>query len=86
MAMFPIGSNFEGDFVIQLVAVDDEASMDEVAAACAVHSLGRRVAPRPQQLLRVRHHLTGELFPRDMKLKDAGLMPTETLDIIFADQ
>lgn len=86
MAMFPIGSNFEGDFVIQLVAVDDESSMDEVAQACAEHSLNRRVAPRPGKVLRVRRHTDGEVFPREMRLKDAGIMPTETLDVVFADQ
>ncbi len=47
MAVFPVSSNFEGDFVIQLVPVDTGNSMDEVAAACAVHSINRRVAPRP---------------------------------------
>ncbi|WP_199699158.1 toluene-4-monooxygenase system B family protein [Oleomonas cavernae] len=45
MALFPLSSNFEGDFVIQVVVVDDGATMDEVAAACAVHSVNRRVAP-----------------------------------------
>lgn len=86
MAMFPIGSNFEGDFVIQLVAVDDDSTMDQVAATCAEHSLNRRVAPRPDKILRVRRHADQEIFPRDMRLKDAGVMPTETLDVIFADQ
>jgi toluene monooxygenase system protein B len=83
--MFPISSNFEGDFVLLLVPVDTDNSMDEVAAACAVHSLERRVAPRPGKILRVRRHSTGEVYPRDMKLGQAGLMPTETIDIIFAD-
>ena len=37
MALFPLTSNFEGDFVLQLVAVDTDNTMDEVAAAAAVH-------------------------------------------------
>lgn len=85
MAMFPVSSNFEGDFLLQLVAVDDECTMDEVAAACAEHSIGRRVAARPGKILRVRRHRAAELFARDMKLKDAGLLPTETIDVVFAD-
>ena len=85
MAVFPVSSNFEGDFVIQLVPVDTENSMDEVAAACAVHSINRRVAPRPGKILRVRRHSDGTLFPRNMKLADAGLTPTETIDILFMD-
>ncbi len=85
MAMFPLGSNFEGDFVIQLVAVDDELTMDEVAAACAEHSVDRRVAHQPGKVMRVRQHSTGTIFPREMRLKDAGLMPTETIDVIYQD-
>jgi toluene monooxygenase system protein B len=85
MAIFPVSSNFEADFVIQLVPVDDECTMDEVAAACAVHSLNRRVAPRPGKILRVRRHSDGEMFPRTMRLKEAKLMPTETVDVIFSD-
>lgn len=85
MAVFPISSNFEGDFVVQLVVVDDSATMDEVAAACAHHSVNRRVAPRPGKVMRVRRHATGELYPRDMQLKATGLLPTETVDVIFSD-
>jgi len=86
MALFPISANFERDFVMHLVAVDTENTMDEVAAAAAEHSLNRRVRPQPDKVLRVRRHSDGELFPRDMKLGDANLMPAETVDIIFADE
>ncbi len=47
MALFPIVSNFERDFVLLLVPVDDQNTMDEVAAAAAHHSVGRRVARNP---------------------------------------
>ncbi len=47
MAPFPIVSNFERDFVLLLVPVDDQNTMDEVAAAAAHHSVGRRVARNP---------------------------------------
>ena len=83
MALFPIHSNFERDFVVQLVPVDTEDTMDEVAAKCAHHSVNRRVQPQPDKILRVRHHQNGTIFPRDMKVADAGLRPTETLDILF---
>ncbi len=42
MALFPIISNFERDFVLLLVPVDTENTMDEVAAAAAHHSVGRQ--------------------------------------------
>ena len=54
MALFPIISNFQYDFVLQLVPVDTDNTMDEVAAAAAHHSVGRRVAPRPDKVVRVR--------------------------------
>lgn len=85
MAMFPIYSNFERDFVLQLVAVDTEDTMDQVAEKCAVHSINRRVKPQLGRVLRVRRHGEEGLFPRDMKVTDAGLRATETLDIVFSD-
>lgn len=86
MAAFPIISNFQYDFVLQLVPVDTENTMDEVAAAAAHHSIGRRVAAQDDKVLRVRKHGTEDFFPREMKIADSGLKPTETVDIIFADE
>lgn len=86
MAAFPISSNFEGDFVLQLIPVDTGDTMDQVAEKCAYHSVGRRVAPQPDKIMRVRLHQAAESFPRDMKVSETGWRPTETLDIIFADQ
>lgn len=85
MALFPIHSNFEKDFVIQLVPVDTEDTMDQVAEKCAYHSINRRVVPVPDKVMRVRRHEDGKIFPRDMRVADAGLRPTETLDIVFMD-
>lgn len=85
MALFPLTSNFEGDFVLQLVAVDSENTMDEVAAAAAVHSVGRRVRPRPGCIMRVRRQ-GGDFLPRLMKVSESGLKPTETIEIIWEAQ
>lgn len=82
MALFPLTSNFQEDFVLQLVAVDTENSMDEVAAAAAVHSVGRRVKPRPG-VLRVRRQGSNEPFPRDLKVGEAGLRPMECVEIFW---
>lgn len=86
MAAFPLFSNFQHDFVIQLVPVDTENTMDEVAEAAACHSVGRRVAAQPDKILRVRKQDSEEFFPRNMKVKDSGLKPTETVEIIFSDE
>ena len=83
MAMFPLTSNFQGDFVLQLVAVDTENTMDEVAAAAAHHSVNRRVAPRPGHIMRVRRQGSQEPLPRSMKLSESGIQPMECIEVIW---
>ena len=83
MALFPLCLNFEGDFVLQLLPVDTENTMDEVAAAAAYHSVGRRVPARPDCILRVRRQGEDEFFPRTLKVIQAGLKPTETIEVIW---
>lgn len=82
MALFPLTSNFQEDFVLQLVAVDTDNSMDELAAAAAVHSVGRRVKARPG-ILRVRRQGSSEPFPRDLKVGEASLRPMECVEIFW---
>ena len=83
MALFPISSKFEGDFVLKLVPVDTENTMDEVAEAAAEHSVGIHVPNQPGKVIRARAEGAAEPFPRDMLLKDAGLGPTDTVDFYF---
>jgi toluene monooxygenase system protein B len=85
MALFPVISNFQYDFVLQLVAVDTENSMDEVAAAAAHHSVGRRVAPRPGKVIRVRRQGGEVFYPRQAKLHETDIQPMEALEFIFCD-
>jgi len=85
MADFPLHSNFQGDFVIQLVLVDSDDNMDEVALKCAYHSVGRRVAPQPDKVMRVRKHGSDALYARTLTISDSGLRPTETVDVVFSD-
>lgn len=83
MALFPLTSNFQEDFVLQLLAVDSDNTMDEVAAAAAHHSVGRRVAARPGHIMRVRRQGADNLFPRTMRLKDSGLKPMECIEVVW---
>ncbi|MBN8488654.1 MAG: toluene-4-monooxygenase system B family protein [Burkholderiales bacterium] len=85
MALFPIISNFQYDFVLQLVAVDTDNSMDEVAAAAAHHSVGRRVRPQPDKVIRVRRQGADDFFPRSARLNETDIQPMEALEFIFAD-
>lgn len=85
MALFPVISNFQYDFVLQLVAVDTENSMDEVAAAAAHHSVGRRVAPQPGKVVRVRRQGSEVFYPRQARLAETDIKPMEALEFIFCD-
>ena len=71
--------------MLQLLPIDTENSMDEVAAAAAYHSVGRRVRARPGHIMRVRRQDADEFFPRDMKVSESGLKPTETIEIIWEE-
>ena len=86
MALFPLSSNFEGDFVLQLLPVDTENTMDEVAAAAGHHSVGRRVAARPDKVIRVRRQGAEAFFPRAAKLSETDIQPMESLEFIFCDE
>ena len=57
----------------------------EVAAAAAHHSVGTRVAPRPDKVIRVRRQGAVEFFPRSAKLAETDIRPMETLEFIFCD-
>jgi toluene monooxygenase system protein B len=83
VALFPLTSNFEEDFVLQLLAVDTDHTMDEVAAAAAHHSVGRRVADRPGLVLRVRRQGNNDLFPRTMTVIESGLAPMECIEVVW---
>ena len=83
MAALPIVSNFESDFVLQLVEIDSDDSMDPVASKCAHHSIGRRVAPRPGTILRVRLPDAEAPLPREQTAASAGIAPMDTVEIFF---
>ena len=82
MALFPLTSNFQEDFVLQLVPIDTDNTMDEFAAAAAVHSVGRRVKPRAG-VLRVRRQGASDPFPRNLKIGEAGLRPMECVEVFW---
>lgn len=86
MALFPVISNFQYDFVLQLLPVDTDNTMDEVAAAAAHHSVGRRVAPQPGKVIRVRRQGATEFFPRTARLHETDIRPMESLEFIFCDR
>lgn len=85
MAQLPLISNFESDFVLQLVVVEETDDMDAVAATCAHHSLNRRVKPQPGRTLRVRIQDAEQPIARDTTVTEAGFKPMETIEIYYED-
>lgn len=83
MALFPLTSNFQGDFVLQLLPVDTEHTMDQVAAAAAHHSVGRRVAARPGNVMRIRRQGSTEPLPRTVTVAQSGLLPMECIEVVW---
>lgn len=83
MAQFPFISNFQYDFVLQLVACDSEDNMDKVAEAAAHHSLNRRVRPQPGKTLRVRQQGADQPFDRQTTVSQAGIKPMTCLEIYY---
>jgi len=82
MALFPIYGRFIGDFVPHLVAVDTDDTMAQVAEKIAVHSVGRRIPPRPDgkgfEVL-----VGGNLVDGDAVLGSLGLHPLDWVDVRF---
>lgn len=78
---FPMVTNFEGDFVLQLVAVGDEDTMDDVARAVAYHVIDRRLRAVPGATLRVRRQGETQPFARDVTVRDSGLRAMECIEI-----
>jgi toluene monooxygenase system protein B len=83
MALLPLASHFDGDFVIKLLPVDTAHTMDEVAAAAAANAVGIHVAEQPGRTIRVRKQGASQPYPREMTVADSGLEPTECIELYY---
>lgn len=83
MATIPFVMNFEEDFVLQLLPVDSENTMDQVAAAAAHHAVGLRVLARPGKVMRVRLQGANEPLDRMLKVCDAQLKPMQCIEVVW---
>lgn len=83
MTTVPLVVNFEADFVLQLVSVESDFTMDQVAEAAAYHSLNRRVKPQPGRTLRVRLQDGDGPLDRDTTVEKAGFQVLETIEVYY---
>lgn len=68
----PINAMFDGDFVTQLVLVEDSDTMPQVAEKVAYHVVGRRLPPRDAPM-HVRYE--GRRVPNDQTVTSASIGP-----------
>ncbi len=88
MSAFPILSRFQQDAHIKVVEIEPAQTMDEVAAACAYHSIDLHVAPRPGKTLRVRPTSESDdaaPWTRDLTVEEAGIRYFDSIDIFFEE-
>ncbi|RTL50434.1 MAG: toluene monooxygenase [Rhodocyclaceae bacterium] len=85
MSQLPIISNFQGDFLLQLVLGDSEGTINSLAEAAAYHSVGRRVAPQPGKVIRVRRQGETGFYKPDAKVSDTDIKAMDCLEFVFSD-
>ncbi|MBX6762989.1 MAG: toluene-4-monooxygenase system B family protein [Rubrobacteraceae bacterium] len=83
MAMVPLTAAFRGDFVVQLVPVEDTDTIDQVAEKVAAHAVGLRVAPKdaPMEVI-----FKEEVLPSENTVADAGIGPMDFVEVRYADE
>jgi toluene monooxygenase system protein B len=81
MAQIPLGSSFEGDFILKLVVVDEDDTMDVIAEKAAQHTAGRTVQAGAPGILRVRRQGEDHPFDREATPRGVGLGPLECIEV-----
>jgi toluene monooxygenase system protein B len=85
MALYPLVSNFENDFVLQLLPVDTDDTMDQVAEKAAFHSVARRMWELPEgAVLRVKEQDADAPFERGVTVAESGLIPMACI-VVYAE-
>ncbi|MBM7368083.1 toluene-4-monooxygenase system B family protein [Gordonia hydrophobica] len=81
----PLNAIFWTDFVQILVPVTTADTMDQVAAAVASHSEGRRVRALPYPKVVIHD---GRTLPGDMTVAEAGIAPLDhvTVDYLIPEE
>lgn len=80
MAVIPVQGTVEGDFVLNLVAIDDQDSEMEVAQKIAAHSVDRRVAAQDRPMV-VR--VNGDQLAEGCTPAQAGVQPMDFLEVSY---
>lgn len=80
MAIVPIQSYFEGDFVLNMVPLNSDDTMDVVAEKMAFHSVNRRVKKQDRPMA-VRFN--GEVLPTTTTVSEAGIVQMDYVEAFY---
>ncbi len=83
MATVPVGILFEGDFVVKLLPIETEDTMDVVTEKARGVTVGIHIEEQAGKVIRVQKDGNDDPFPRDMTVEDAGLQPMDGLNLYF---
>jgi toluene monooxygenase system protein B len=81
MAEIPLATSFEGDFILKLVVVDEDDTMDQVAAKTAAHTAGRTAPANGRRVLRVRRQGSPTPLARAATVAAVKLGPMECIEV-----
>ena len=85
MAQIPIVHSLHQEFVLYVLIVDTENTMDEVCQIAAESTIAFETNKRAGGTLRVRRSGEEEPFPRDLTLGEAGVTPMSSLEIFYEE-
>lgn len=79
--MIPLAGIFDGDFVVQLLAVDEKDTVEQLAEKMAEHAVGLRIKQqdKPLEVL-----FQGERLANNEKIEDVGLTPMDYVLVRYA--
>lgn len=83
MSALPIISNFQGDFVLQLVLTDTTKTVAEMIEDAAYHSVGKRVKAQPGKVVRVRKQDSTTFYDAKTRVDQTDIQPMDCLEFIF---
>lgn len=83
MALVPLTAAFRGDFVVQLVPVEDTDTMEVVAQKVAAHAVDLRVASKKAPMLVV---FKGKSLPPEDTVVSAGIGPMDFIEVRYSDE
>lgn len=84
MALVPLRSLFMGDFLVLLVPVDDQDTIEVVGQKIAYHTLDRRLTPKAKNApIEVR--FKGEIVPSSKTVAEAGIGPMDYVEAAYSE-